>query len=188
MTEPPELILPKTLVLVGMMGAGKTAIGRRVAARLGLTFRDADHEIEAAAGCDIPEIFRRHGEAAFREGERRVIARMLDLPVHVLATGGGAFVDPETRALIRGQAISVWLRADFATLWSRVQRRDNRPLLKTENPQETLRRLIDQRYPIYAEADITVDSYAQPRDETARRVIEAVADYIASEKEGRTGS
>ena len=134
----PQLHVPRTLVLVGLMGAGKTNIGRRLAQRLGLGFTDADSEIESAAGETIEEIFGRRGEAAFREGERKVIARLLGNPVHVLATGGGAFMDPETRALIRERGISIWLRADLELLHQRVSRRNNRPLLKQGNPREIL--------------------------------------------------
>ncbi|HEX2115672.1 MAG TPA: shikimate kinase, partial [Alphaproteobacteria bacterium] len=120
----------RTIVMVGLMGAGKTSIGRRLAQRLGLAFVDADHEIEQAAGCTIEEIFERYGEAAFRDGERRIIQRLLERPPHVLATGGGAFMDPETRARIKEAGISVWLKADLDVLVRRVSRRNNRPLLK----------------------------------------------------------
>ncbi|MGH7126643.1 MAG: shikimate kinase, partial [Stellaceae bacterium] len=154
----PQLHVPRTLVLVGLMGAGKTNIGRRLAQRLGLGFVDADSEIEAAAGETIEEIFERRGEAAFREGERKVIARLLGNPVHVLATGGGAFMDPETRVLIRQRGISIWLRADLDLLHQRVLRRSNRPLLKRGDPREILARLIDERYPLYGEADMIVDT------------------------------
>ena len=183
MTAPSDLKLPKPLVFIGMMGAGKTAIGRRVAARLDIPFIDADSEIEAAAGCSISDIFELHGETAFRNGERRVIARLLDGPIQVLATGGGAFIDQGTREVIEKLGISVWLRADFETLWRRVSRRDHRPLLKTENPRETLSALIDQRYPVYAGADITVDSSDGPRDEMVERVIEAVVGYLPASEE-----
>ena len=183
MTAPIDLKLPKPLVFIGMMGAGKTAIGRRVAARLDIPFIDADSEIEAAAGCSISDIFELHGETAFRDGERRVIGRLLDGPIQVLATGGGAFIDQETRKVIEKLGISVWLRADFETLWRRVSRRDHRPLLKTENPRETLSALIDQRYPVYAGANITVDSSDGPRDEMVERVIEAVVGYLPASEE-----
>ena len=166
--------LSKPVVLVGMMGAGKSAIGRRLADRLGLSFLDADNEIEAAAGCSIPDIFEMHGEEAFRDGERRVILRLLSGPVKVIATGGGAFMNAETRQAIKAQSVSIWLRADFDTLWRRVSRRNNRPMLKTDNPQETLQRLIDERYPVYAEADLTVESTDGPRDATVERVIVAL--------------
>jgi shikimate kinase len=177
-TERPEL--PRTLVLVGMMGAGKTAVGRRLSERLGLPFLDADEEIEAAAGCTIDEIFAEHGEKAFREGEKRVIQRLLSQPVCILATGGGAFMDDRTRAIIRENAISVWLRADLNTLWHRVRRRTHRPLLKTKNPRQTLEDLITARYPVYAMADITVESDQGPLDATADRVIESVNRYLAT--------
>lgn len=178
MTDIRTLTLPKTLVLVGMMGAGKTAIGRRIAARLGLPFVDADDEIVRAAGCSIEDIFQRHGETAFRDGERRVIARLLGAPVHILATGGGAYLDPETRARIGETCLSVWLRVDKEVLWRRVKRRDDRPLLKTDAPYETLSRLVDERYPVYAEADITVDSVDGPAEDTVDRVLEAVQSYL----------
>ncbi len=170
--------LPKTLVLIGMMGAGKSTIGRHVAERLGVPFKDADREIEDAAGRTIEEIFAEFGEAHFRSGERRVIARLLEEEPFVLATGGGAYIDPETRALIAERAISVWLRADLDLLWARVSRRANRPLLKTENPRETLAGLIDARYPVYAEADIIVDSEDIAKDAMAVHVIAAVTDYL----------
>ncbi len=170
--------LDRSIVLVGLMGAGKTSVGRRLAAKLGLPFVDADHEIETAAGCSIQEIFDRFGEAAFRDGERRVIARLLDQPPHVLSTGGGAFMDLATRALIRERGLSVWLRADLDILVARTAKRDHRPLLKTGEPREILARLMDARYPVYAEADVTVDSDNRPPDETAERVVRAVAAYL----------
>ena len=147
MTAAPAISLPRTVALVGLMGAGKSSIGRRLAQRLKVPFIDADAEIEAAAGATIEEIFERHGEAAFREGERRVIARLLEGPVQVLATGGGAFMDPATRALMRERAITVWLRADLELLLSRVTRRNNRPLLKGGDPRAVLERLMAERYP-----------------------------------------
>lgn len=166
--------LDKTVVLVGMMGVGKTTVGRRLALRLGVPFVDADHEIEAAAGCTVEEIFARHGEAAFRDGERRVIARLLQGPVCILAAGGGAFGNEETRANIRQHAISVWLRADIDLILRRVGKRSNRPLLKTANPRETLERLLEERSPIYAKADIVVDSLDAPPDATADRILSAL--------------
>jgi shikimate kinase len=169
---------PRTIVLVGLMGAGKTNIGRRLAARLHLDFVDADAEIEAAAGESIEEIFRRHGEATFRDGERRVIARLLDGPVHVLATGGGAFMDPRTRARIRERGISIWLRAELELLLARVARRDNRPLLKAGDPRAVLTNLMEQRHPIYAEADVVVDSIDGPPELTLGRVMSALKDYL----------
>ena len=165
----------RTVVLVGLMGAGKTNIGRRLAARLNLPFFDSDNEIETAAGETIEEIFRNRGEAAFRDGERRVIARLLMQPVHVLATGGGAFMDPATREAIARRGVSVWLRADLDVLFARVSRRTNRPLLQHPDPRTVLAELIERRYPVYAEADITVDSGDGPPDLTATRVIAALA-------------
>ena len=160
----------KTIVLVGLMGAGKSCIGRRLATEFGLDFVDADAEIEAAAGCSIEDIFERHGETAFRDGER---------PVHVLATGGGSFMDPATRALIKERGVSLWLRADLDLLLKRTARRNNRPLLKRGDPREILSRLIEQRSPIYAEADITVDSQDGPPEITVQRVRAALNSYLA---------
>ena len=165
----------RSIVLVGLMGAGKTKIGRRLAARLGLPFFDSDEEIESAAGETIEEIFTNRGEAVFRDGERRVIARLLTGPVHVLSTGGGAFMDPGTRRVIASRGVSVWLRADLDVLFARVSRRTNRPLLKTPDPRAVLAELIDRRYPVYAEADITIDSGNGPPDATATRAITALA-------------
>jgi shikimate kinase len=165
----------RTIVLVGLMGAGKTKIGRRLAARLDLPFFDSDEEIEAAAGETIEEIFANRGEAVFRDGERRVIARLLQGPVHVLATGGGAFMDPQTRRIIAQRGVSVWLRADLDVLFARVSRRTNRPLLKAPDPRGVLAELIERRYPIYAEADVTVDSGDGPPDSTAWKAIAALA-------------
>src|SRR5689334_2048054 len=142
--------LNRTVALVGMMGAGKSSVGRRLAAKLDVPFRDVDSEIETAAGCSISEIFERYGEPAFRDGERRVIARLLGEPPHVMATGGGAFVDAKTRANIRDTSVSVWIRAPVDILLQRVKRRDNRPLLKTGDPREILERLLAEREPIYA--------------------------------------
>ncbi|MEE3626011.1 shikimate kinase [Nitrospirillum sp. BR 11752] len=177
---------PRTLVLVGLMGAGKTSIGRRLAARLGLPFVDADHEIERAAGCSIPEFFDRYGEPAFREGERRVIARLLDQPLQVLSTGGGAFMDAETRALVRQRAHSIWLRAELDLLVQRTARRGNRPLLKDADPRETLRKLMELRHPYYAQADITVDSGDRPAEDTVDRVVEALQDYLDTDADSQT--
>ncbi len=164
----------RSIVLVGLMGSGKSAIGRRLAARIGMDFVDADSEIEDAAGLSVNDIFEVHGEQAFRDGERRVIARLLSEPPHVLATGGGAFIDPETRKRIKECAFSIWLRADFDVLLRRVSRRDNRPLLKVENKEAVLRHLIEERYPIYEEADIIVQSQDGPHEETVRNVIAAL--------------
>jgi shikimate kinase len=168
----------KSIVLVGLMGAGKSCIGKRLAQRLGLPFTDADHEIEQAAGCSIPEIFQRHGEAAFRDGERRVIARLLDDKPQVLATGGGAFMDSRTRALVHERAISVWLRADLDLLVRRVSRRNDRPLLQVAEPRQKLADLMAQRHPVYAEADLTVDSADGPPEATLERVVAALDSFV----------
>ena len=170
--------LDRSIVLVGLMGAGKSAIGRRLATRLGLKFVDADAEIEMAAGCPIADIFEIHGEPAFREGERRVVARLLKEPPHVLATGGGAFMDAETRERIRERGVSVWLRADIELLLSRVSRRDDRPLLKQGDKREILAALITERYPVYAEADIAVDSEDVPHDRMVDKIIAALNQHL----------
>jgi shikimate kinase len=175
----PRLTIPKPIVLVGMMGAGKTSVGRHLAQKLGLPFIDADGEIESAAQATITEIFERDGEAAFRSGERRVIARLLDGPVCVLATGGGAFMTPETRTKIHECAISVWLRADLDLLARRVGRRRDRPLLNHGNPRDTLARLLAVRNPVYAEADIVIDSGEQTPDEVAEALIAALRSFLA---------
>lgn len=185
MTSPLPIPVPKTIVMIGLMGAGKSCIGRLLAQRLGLDFIDADEEIEQAAQCSIDEIFERHGEAAFRDGERRVIARILDGPVHVLAAGGGAMMDKQTRANIRGQAISVWLRADLDLLVQRVSRRHNRPLLKNGEPRDILERLMKTRHPIYAKADVVVDSDAKPPKVIVDRVIRALAEVLDTANEGK---
>lgn len=166
----------RTIVLVGLMGAGKTKIGRRLAMRLGLPFFDSDQEIEAAAGETIEEIFANRGERVFRAGERRVIGRLLQQPVHVLATGGGAFMDPLTRKFIRRHGVSLWLRADLDTLVQRVSRRSDRPLLKAGDPRAILGELIERRHPIYAEADLTVDSGDGSPEATVTRAIAALSD------------
>jgi shikimate kinase len=171
--------IDRTIVLVGLMGAGKSSIGRRLAARLAMPFADADDEIEAAASCTIPEIFERFGEAEFRAGERRVIARLLDGPPLVLATGGGAFMDPTTRALIKEKGVSVWLRADLPVLLSRTSRRSDRPLLKNNDPKEVLSRLMNLRYPTYAEADLVVESLDQSPEQTLIAVLAALEGYPA---------
>jgi shikimate kinase len=166
--------LDKTLVLVGMMGAGKTSVGKRLASVLSIPFRDADAEIEIAAGCTINEIFERFGEPEFRAGERKVIARLLLDPPHVLATGGGAFMDTETRARIKEQAISIWLRAHVELLWERVMRKDTRPLLRNTDSRTALERLLMEREPIYSQADITVESDDGPHDTVVRRILSAL--------------
>jgi shikimate kinase len=165
----------RTIVLVGLMGAGKTKIGRRLALRLGLPFFDSDQEIEAAAGETIEEIFANRGERVFRDGERRVIARLLESPAHVLATGGGAFMDPLTRSVINQRGVSLWLRADLDVLVQRVSRRSNRPLLKAGDPRAILAELIERRHPIYAEAQLTIDSGEGSPEATVNRAIMALS-------------
>lgn len=164
----------KSVVLIGLMGAGKTAIGRRLAARLGLNFVDADTEIESAAGKSISDIFTDHGEAHFRDGERRVIARLLSNGPQVLATGGGAYMNEETRKTITEYGVSVWLKADLKVLMERVERRDHRPLLKTDNPEDVMKRLMDERYPVYSSSDITVKSRDVPHELIVTEIIAAL--------------
>jgi shikimate kinase len=166
--------IDRPIALVGLMGAGKTTVGRRLASALGLPFVDADHEIERAAGLSVAEIFARHGEADFRRGERRVIARLLEGPPHVLATGGGAFIDLEARALMRQKAITIWLKAPLDVLMRRVERRDDRPLLRGADPEAVMRKLMAERYPIYAEADLVVESTNGPHHAAAADVIRAL--------------
>ncbi|MGO4712040.1 shikimate kinase [Bradyrhizobium sp. 2TAF24] len=169
----------RSIVLVGMMGVGKSTVGRRLAARLQLPFTDADHEIEVAhAGMTIPEIFADHGEPYFRDGEARVIARLLEGAPGVLATGGGAFMREDTRARIRARAVSVWLRADADVILRRVKRRADRPLLQTEDPGATIRRLIDARYPVYAQADLTVLSRDEPHDKIAGECVDVLYHHL----------
>ncbi len=179
-TDIPLPDIRKTLVLVGLMGAGKSCIGRRLATRLELPFVDADREIEEAAGCSIPEIFQRHGEQAFRDGERRVILRLLEGTVCVLATGGGAFMDPRTRAAIGERGISIWLRADLDLLARRVSRRNDRPLLQVDDPRRKLEELMAVRHPVYAEADIIVDSQDGPPDATLERVLAGLSAHLGN--------
>lgn len=169
----------RSIVLVGLMGCGKSSVGRRLASRLGLGFVDADEEIERVAAKSIVEIFADHGEAYFRDGERRVIARLLSTGPQVLATGGGAFINPETRVNIRERGISIWLRADLPVLMRRVSKRDTRPLLKSGDPEATMRDLIAKRYPIYADADIIVESRDVPHDVIVNEVIAALKTKLA---------
>jgi shikimate kinase len=169
---------PRSVVLIGLMGAGKTAVGRRLANQLDLPFIDADGEIEVAAGASISEFFAEHGEAYFRQGERKVIARLLENGPQVLATGGGAYMNPDTRANIKAHGLSVWLKADIKVLMKRVGRRDNRPLLATGDPEKVMKRLMEERYPIYAEADVTVESRDVPHDVIVGAVIDALADQL----------
>jgi shikimate kinase len=168
-----------------MMGAGKSSVGRKLAARLALPFVDADTEIEAAAGMSIPDIFETRGEAEFRAGETRVIARLLEAGPQVLATGGGAFMNADTRATIRAKGVSIWLRADFDVLMKRIKRRSDRPMLKTDDPGATLRHLIEQRYPVYGEADIIVDSRDVLHDVIVDESLDALRGYFANA--GTTG-
>src|SRR5262245_48660866 len=170
----------RPIVLVGMMGAGKTTVGRRLATRLGRHFVDSDEEVEKAAGMTIEDIFAAHGEADFRAGEVRVIARLLKDRDLVLGTGGGAFMNAETRALVTRSGVSVWIKAEFDLLFQRVQRRSNRPLLKTANPRQTLQELIDKRYPVYAEADVMVVSEDVPQDQVATAVIDALLAHLGA--------
>jgi shikimate kinase len=174
----------RSIVLVGMMGAGKSSVGRKLAGKLGLPFIDADSEIEAAAGMTIPDIFSVRGEAEFRTGEARVIARLLESGPQVLATGGGAFMNADTRAMIGAKGISVWLRADFDVLFKRIKRRSDRPLLKTADPAATLRGLMQERYPVYALADVTVDS----RDVLHEVIVDEILGALGAALTGKLGA
>ncbi len=165
------------IVLVGLMGAGKSSIGRRLAEKLNFPFVDADHEIEVAADKSIAEIFADHGEAYFREGERRVISRLIENGAQVLATGGGAFINDETRERIAGHGVSVWLKADLPLLMKRVNKRSDRPLLLNDNPQAVMQRLMDERYPIYAKADVIVESRDVQHTQMVNDVIKTLAKW-----------
>lgn len=178
MTNESEL-RQKTIALVGLMGAGKSTIGKKLAERLGLPFRDADAEIELAAGSSISEIFAKFGEHEFRAGEQRVIARLLNEPAHVMATGGGALTNPETRALLKGRAITVWLKADLELLARRVARRDTRPLLRGKDPMMVLKSQAEARYPYYAEADVTVEVGEGSHASSAELVVEQLKAFVA---------
>jgi shikimate kinase len=167
--------IDRPIVLIGMMGVGKTSIGKRLAARLQCAFADADEEIERAAGMSIAEIFEKFGEPYFRDGERRVIARLIDGPPKVIATGGGAFINEETRALILSRALSIWLDADIRILADRVSRRSHRPLLKDRDPVEVLTELGKVRNPLYAAADIHIRSDASPHGRTVDNILKAIA-------------
>jgi shikimate kinase len=169
-----ESLGDRSIVMIGLMGAGKTSIGKRLAASLDMPFSDADQEIERAAGKTINDIFAENGEAYFRDGERRVIARLLAEGSKVMATGGGAFMNAETRAGIAEAGISVWLRADLDTLMMRVSRRDNRPLLKAADPRGVMEKLIRERYPVYALADVTVESRDVPHELIVEEIIAAL--------------
>ncbi len=169
----------RSIVLVGLMGSGKTAIGRRLAQRLGLEFVDSDTEIEWAAGMTIPEIFSRYGEPYFRDGERRVMARLLADGPRVIATGGGAFMNAETRARIAESGVSLWLKGDLDVLWRRVRKRTHRPLLQNPNPEATLKKLMDQRYPIYAKADVTVISQEGPHEAVVEEAVAGIERHLS---------
>jgi shikimate kinase len=182
-TVPASAVLPRlgrrSIVLVGMMGVGKSSIGRRLGARLGLPFVDADSEIEKAAGMSIPDIFARHGEADFRNGEARVIARLLEGGPQVLATGGGATMNPDTRAAIKAKGVSVWLSADFEVLMRRIsKRKSDRPMLQTADPAATLRQLLAEREPVYAQSDLTVQSREVPHDAIVGEIMRALATFL----------
>src|SRR5688500_16842549 len=177
----------RSVVLIGMMGAGKSSIGRRLASRLNLPVVDADAELGTAAGMSIPDIFAAHGEPDFRAGEARVIARLLDGGPQVLATGGGAFMNADTRAAIGTKGVSVWLKAEADVLMRRIKRRHDRPLLATDDPAATLRQLIDVHYPVYALADVTVQSREVPHDKIVDEIVAALApDVTASQRPERT--
>jgi shikimate kinase len=169
----------RSIVLVGLMGAGKSTVGRRLAARLDMPFKDADAEIEAAAGMSVADIFATHGEPYFREGERRVLARLLQEGPIVLATGGGAFMNPETRARIAEAGISIWLKADLDVLMRRVRKRSNRPLLKNTDPEASMQRLMATRQPVYALADITVESRDTPHERVVDDALNALLAWLS---------
>lgn len=169
----------RTVALVGLMGAGKTTIGRRLAHALALPFVDADEAIVAAAGRSIEDIFADRGECEFRRGERQVIARLLDDKPHVLATGGGAFIDPRTRELMKERAISIWLKAPLDVLMKRVTKRDHRPLLKEDDPRAVMQRLMEERYPIYAEADLMIETGTGPHNSAVSHILTALRAHLA---------
>ena len=175
------LLGPRSIVLVGMMGVGKSSIGRRLAARLGVPFVDADSEIETAAGMSIPDIFARHGEAYFRNGEARVIARLLESGPQVLASGGGAVMNADTRAAIKAKGVSIWLKAEFDVLMRRIAKRKNeRPMLQTDDPSETLRQLLITREPFYALADLTVQSREAPHETIVAEIMRALTGFLGA--------
>jgi len=179
----------RSIVLIGMMGVGKSSIGRRLGARLGIAFVDADAEIERAAGMSIADIFTRHGEEPFRSGEARVIARLLSTGPQVLATGGGAVMNPATRALIAARGVSIWLSAEFEVLLRRISKRKaERPMLQTADPAATLRELLAAREPVYAQADITVQSREVPHDAVVAEIVERLADFLGAATPERSRS
>lgn len=177
----PDFDCARTIVLIGMMGAGKSTVGRRLAPRLGLPFKDADDEIESASGMTVSELFELHGEESFREGEARVMKRLLSNQPLVLATGGGAVLHEKTRALIKNFAISIWLRADIDTLAQRATRRNTRPLLQKGDPVATLRAIAEKREPIYAAADIHVDTQPGPHEMTVNAIVQKLRDYCGED-------
>lgn len=176
----------RSIVLVGIMGCGKSTVGKRLAARLGLEFVDADAEIERAANMTVSEIFAEHGEPYFRSGEERVIARLLSEGPQVLATGGGAFMSETTRAEIAANGLSIWLKVDFETVMARVRRRATRPLLQTPDPEGTMRNLLAEREPVYAKAALTVTSKDVPHDTVVDQIILTMADYLFQGRDGST--
>ena len=173
-----EALAARSIVLIGLMGAGKTAVGRRLASKLDLPFTDADSEIELAAGQTVSEIFAEHGEPYFRQGETKVIARLLQGGPQVLATGGGSYMDAHTRANIKARGVSVWLKAELPVLLHRVRRRGNRPLLASGEPNKMMRDLMEKRYPVYAEANITVESRDLPHDVIVSEVVDALSRWL----------
>ncbi|MDI7774929.1 shikimate kinase [Asticcacaulis sp. EMRT-3] len=177
----PGFTLPKTVALVGLMGVGKTTIGRRLSEQFGLPFVDADEEIEKAAGQTIPEIFAQHGEAYFREGEQRVIARLLDDPVQILATGGGAMTHAKTRDKLKDKAITLWLKTDLKVLARRIANRPHRPLLRDRDPMDVLKEHVRARYPLYEQADIIVETGDQSHTRALELVIEALRAHIQTQ-------
>lgn len=189
MEQRPDEVLQRlgsrSIVFVGLMGAGKTAIGRRVASALGLSFTDSDHEIETVSRMTVPELFERYGEAEFRALEQRVIARILESGPQVLSTGGGAYMNEHTREAIAERAVSVWLKADIDTLMDRVSKKQNRPLLKNPDPRAVMQRLMAERYPVYAKADVTVPTRDERKEVIAAEVITALFTALDGEAQGK---
>lgn len=175
----------RSIALIGMMGVGKTTVGRRLAKRLGLPFHDSDEEIEKASGRTVKGYFRDHGEAAFRVGERKVIDRLLSGPPVLLATGGGAYIQDETRAVLQEKAITIWLKADHGVIYERVKRNTNRPLLNVDDPKAALKKMIDERYPIYKEADIVINSNRGPHTRSVEASIRALHKYYKAEDKAK---
>ena len=175
-------LLDRPVVLIGMMGAGKTRMGRQLSQLLKLPFTDSDDEIEKAAGMEIPEIFDRFGEDYFRDGERRVIERLIDNGVGVIATGGGAMMTEETKSLISDKTLSVWVRADMEVMIERTSRKDNRPLLKDKDPEEIFTELIDKRYPVYEKADIVIDSHNGPAEAILNQLLDRMQRFLRHEQ------